>query len=297
MELEFTGAVTNAEFYAQIATGEVSKAGEVYTINDDIRIMAGCSLANFRNIIIQLNNHSIHIDEGATDYTWRDILFIESGPRRVGERFVFPGDLKYRAIGGGFIHNIAGQASSGDRRYLTQIEAESLSNVRITATDFPLQEVDSLEFVESTEIDGLFTKRVKIIAAQGIGTNVIIHDLVQASKIYTEGGLTGTLHGASLMVNNYINEKYPRSATDAGRQPGWHWDNQGNDGIHWLHLLGTAASVFLETGIIGRSDKLNVTKGAMKLLQVYAGGVPLTGFSHNYFNSSSMQQLLYHQHL
>ena len=106
-ELDFTGVVTNAEFESAISssTTGLSRTGDnIYTLEADLRLKDGCDLSSFRDGIFELDTHDIHINDGSAagedapvDVTWRNVSFIESGARETADRFIFKGDIKYRA--------------------------------------------------------------------------------------------------------------------------------------------------------------------------------------------------------
>ena len=106
-ELEFTGVVTNAELESAISsstTGIYRTSDNIYILEAILRLKDGCDLSDFRDVIFELDTHDIYINDSSAagdtapeGVTWRNVLFIESGARETADRFIFKGDIKYRA--------------------------------------------------------------------------------------------------------------------------------------------------------------------------------------------------------
>ena len=321
-ELWFTGAVTNAQIETAISngvTGITRSSENVYILGANLRLRDACDLRGLENCIIDLKTHEIFINNGSAtgdtapvDVTWRNVLFIESGQRAVGDRHVFGnvdhgtasqrGDIKYRAIGGGFIHNIDGRPASGDRRYLTQIAAEEIQNVRIFATDRSLESVDGVEILTREVVSNIELRKVNgIIIGQRANAydRAWMRNTVHTSFACRFGGRIGLFNSSSLIMEGYDNSPYDPDNTGSDNR----WLNTWQAGSgerggptvrqdHWLYMLGSAAEYAASklftsggqnTGISQRVDELHIVGGGMRYYNVQGGN----GATVRYYDSRS----------
>ena len=283
-ELQLSGSVTNAEWHSAVGGGGLSYNNHnIYQLEADIRLLSGCDLSGFGDVIIELNAHDFRVDSGVIDAIWRNVTFIESGPRIVADRFVFKSGT-YQAQGGSFINNVEGVPSSGsDPRYMMILEATSLSNVSLFTTKRPITGFDALNITKSGIYSDVGARRINRIIAVGSGVRPRFRRWHQTSTTYAKA-LLGVYSGASLMVEGGSNSGTGSSQT-------WLDNYNGQINDHWLYLLGSANARFATTNINKRKNQLHIVGGGMQYRR-FVGGEGGKVYYYDSRSSSSPQEFL-----
>ncbi|AUR83134.1 hypothetical protein NVP1031O_152 [Vibrio phage 1.031.O._10N.261.46.F8] len=280
-ELQMSGTVTNAQFYAATATAGLEKSDGLYKLLANVRIMADADLSGLSNILISLNTQDFFFEAPSSEF--KKITFIESGGRSVADRAVFrlsaSGDYPVLTECQ-FIHNIAGNPGGGDPRYISVVNMSGASNTTFRASEFSEQEVGGVAISASGIYDGLAGTRVTRFFVIGEGVRVILTNVTQSSTLYDSGGVAGAYGGASLVISNWDKEILNPSGNTT-----WFDDYDGQVNDHWLYLLGTAASQYRANGagISNKKNQLHVVLGGHKYYNFING----EGGKFAYFDSRS----------
>lgn len=199
-ELQFSGAVTNAEFSGATSTAGLSVTGNIYRLEAPVRFLSGCDLSDWKNFVIDVNAQKFNADAGVIETTLAQMTLIDRTGRSVANRFW------YLDAGGGFlklknsqyISSVSGGTSSGTGRLLDIVSVDSIENSTIKAHHDALLEPD-INFKAQVRYRGLNAYRVSRFIIQ---ETCMIQDATHFS-ISNNGGYIDGQSGSSLILLNW----------------------------------------------------------------------------------------------